>query len=126
MFRPWHSPWYQRAGADTVSYTAPAAANWGFHPGDRLILLEGAFLITELFDEKTNDLLPVLRDRRLRVTMTSSIFDTAMAAAIWGNYAGDRRTYAKVCGVGEHGFGSYDVSDFQCGDAVDDKDKPVI
>ena len=63
--------------------------------------------------------------RGLRVTMTSSLFDTATATAVWGYYTGDRRTYAAVCGDHKGAFGAYSTRAFQCGEAADDPDKPV-
>ncbi|MFO1026419.1 MAG: alpha/beta hydrolase [Acetobacteraceae bacterium] len=118
MFRDWETVWRGKTPWDKDwGYTAPRPDEWKFRVGDRLILLEGAFDIRELFDEQKH-LLPVLASRTLRVTMTSSVFDTATSTAIWGYYAGDRRTYAAVCSERKGAFGSYSTDEFQCGDAT--------
>jgi hypothetical protein len=49
--------------------------------------------------------------------VTSSVFDSAVSAAIWGWYAGDVRTYDELCVAAQHGVSWHDldVSGFGCG-----------
>jgi Alpha/beta hydrolase of unknown function (DUF900) len=79
------------------SFHLPSSPGFTFGRRDRLILLEGAFDISDLFDDGKN-LLPALKDTGITTTMTSSSIDTAFAMAIWANYVGDHRTFRMICG----------------------------
>lgn len=74
------------------------AGNASFRPEDRLVLLSGAFEFEDLF-QKGGDgpLAEAFLLGRPRVTMTASRHDSAVAAAILGQYAGDIDTFDKVC-----------------------------
>jgi len=121
MFPNWKSLFFGITPWDSNSYyNAPAVSDFTFQARDRLILLEGAFDISELFGGK-QQLLPTLSATQIGVTMTSSIVDTAFDLAIWGNYTGDHRTFAKVCADKSDRFGSGMLSEIGCGEAVSDK-----
>ena len=68
----------------------------GFAARDRLILMEGAFEITHLF-QPGGGLLESFKTGAPRLTMTSSAYDSAVAAAFWGWYAGDIRSFNEIC-----------------------------
>ncbi len=109
MFR---TPWEHR------KYHAPPVSDseFSFHGTDRLILLEGAFNISQLF--KDENLLPTLENTSLPITMTSSQIDTAFDLAIWGNYVGDTRTFASVCGTPPSHVPIKAVGAFRCDEAT--------
>lgn len=77
---------------------------------EALVNFQGAFLSNRLFGEQDRGFhYPVLHqnegsvDHNLgcfnvkNIVLTSSIYDTAMNSAIWGVYAGDERSYSKMC-----------------------------
>lgn len=109
MFFNYHE--YQ--GADSLAFLAR----------DKLIMLEGAFDISELFD--ANGLLASLKGRSandvLDVTMTASFEDTAFDLAIWGNYLGDSRTFTKVCSRPPSLDEPQLANAIECGEAVSDE-----
>ncbi len=70
----------------------------GFTLEDRILLLEGAFEFQYLFGPG-GELAPTLASGAPRVTMTASANDSAVAAAFWGWYAGDIRTFDQACRV---------------------------
>jgi len=75
--------------------------HWRFRPGDRLIGLQGAYRIDELFiDPKKPEmgLKENIAETGLRVFMTTSAFDEAVDTAFWGTYAGQAKAFDKVCG----------------------------
>ena len=74
------------------------AAGAGFLDTDRLLLLQGAFEFKDLFQKHGQGPLAEAFDQaRPRVTMTASRYDSAVAAAFWGQYAGDIDTFDKAC-----------------------------
>lgn len=89
----------------------------GFHSDDRLILLQGAFEIYDLFDQN-GDLNPIFSAGAPRVTMTASSNDSAVSVAIWGSYVGDIDTFDQVCRTNAEFWGSLHITDVGCGNAV--------
>ena len=69
-----------------------------FRPEDRLVLFEGAFEFKDLYQKGGGGpLAEAFALGRPRVTMTASRHDSAVAAAVWGQYTGDIDTFDKVC-----------------------------
>jgi Alpha/beta hydrolase of unknown function (DUF900) len=97
------------------SFKLPASTGFTFDKNDRLILLEGAFDISYLFDDEKN-ILPALKESNIITTLTSSSVDTAFNTAIWANYAGDHRTFRTVCRRSGFAVGYHDL--VGCGQAV--------
>ncbi|MGO8914871.1 MAG: alpha/beta hydrolase [Stellaceae bacterium] len=92
-----------RALVNAVKAIEPAAPAH-FNDQDRLILFEGAFEIYTLFTDsadKFRDDAGTLDEHfgsgKPRLTLTSSYYDSAVSAAIWGRYAGDVATFNDVC-----------------------------
>lgn len=126
MFRDWATISDDRAPWELLPrYTAPTPEQWHFRPDDRMILLEAAFDIGDLFMPTTGRLIPALRSGRPQITLTSSIFDTAFSTAIWGDYAGSRHTYASVCLLPQDAFHGYDLGVFQCREATSPTDQKL-
>jgi hypothetical protein len=68
-----------------------------FNGSDRLILLEGAFEVRDLFDDRAGTLRTPFAGSAPRVTMTASAYDNAVSTAFWGWYAGDIRSFDQIC-----------------------------
>ena len=84
--------------APSCKPAVPPPEATGFTPEDRILLLEGAFEFQYLFGPG-GELAPTLASGAPRVTITASANDSAVAAAFWGWYAGDIRTYDQACRV---------------------------
>ena|GEM_PF-1431115 len=79
---------------------AELRGSWDFRLGDRLIGLQGAYRIDELFidpDKPEKGLKEKISKSGLRVFMTTSEFDKAVDTAFWGTYAGQAKAFDKVC-----------------------------
>jgi hypothetical protein len=92
-----------RALVNAVKAIDPAAPAQ-FTTSDRMILFEGAFEIYTLFTDAADhfrDDAGTLDEHfgrgKPRLTLTSSYYDSAVSAAIWGRYAGDVATFNDVC-----------------------------
>jgi hypothetical protein len=92
-----------RAMVQAVKALDPATTA-KFNDQDRMILFEGAFEIHTLFTDVADkyrdadgNLDEHFRNGRPRVTLTSSRYDTAVSAAVWGRYAGAADTFDDVC-----------------------------
>ena len=112
-------------------HTPPAVPEEAFQEGDRLVLLQGAVQLHEMFEPgegaTKRALVPRLQNTPLRVVMTASVHDTAVHAAFWGWYTGDEQTYRAACGERDADgtvaptpayFRSLDLSGFGCQHAI--------
>ena len=101
---------------------------------DRAILLEGAFEIERLFDRSRETAggaagrairLPEFPAGNPRLTLTASVFDSAVGIAVWGWYAGDVGTYDNVCEAARDGktWKHFEFSPFGCASARNTDDK---
>lgn len=110
-----------RRSDDPTFRAADAELLARFAKQDRVIMLQGAFGFDLLFDKGGDGALAMpFAAAAPRLTLSSSVYDSAVSTAFWGQYAGDADTFDAACRENAERWEKLgiDLRQIGCGEAV--------